>query len=97
MHWDEYRQLLLKGEIVKCRPKGNSMKPRIYSGQLITIAPDISKVTAGDIVFCRVSGNYYVHLVTAVDSKGRYQISNNSGHVNGWTKAVYGKVVSVED
>jgi hypothetical protein len=95
MMWKNHVQTLSLGKEVKCRPKGNSMKPKIYSGQLITLSPNISNISAGDIVLCRVAGNYYVHLVTAV--KGDlYQISNNHGRVNGWTKAVYGRVIRVE-
>lgn len=78
--------LLAKGETVKCRPRGNSMTPKIFSGNLCTIspynAPDV--LSKGDIVLCKVHGNYYLHLVTAVRID-MVQISNNHGRVNGWT------------
>jgi phage repressor protein C with HTH and peptisase S24 domain len=96
MMWAQLVQELKEGKQVQCRPKGNSMQPKIYSGQLITIDPNTSNLQQGDIVFCKVGGNFYVHLISAVGQDGRYQISNNSGHVNGWTKAIYGKVVRVE-
>ena len=74
------------------------MVGRIRSGQLITMAPALfSDIRVDDIVFCRVKGNFYVHLVKAIGQDGRLQIGNNHGHINGWTKAVYGKVVRVED
>jgi phage repressor protein C with HTH and peptisase S24 domain len=87
---------LLAGEIVECRPRGNSMKPRIHSGQLVTISPDISDLSKNDVVFCKVKGRYFVHLLSAIQGE-RYQISNNSGHVNGWIgkNGIFGKVISV--
>lgn len=96
MDWHEHVNTLMEGKQVKCRPKGNSMKPRISSGQLITIDPNVTAIRVGDVVSCRVGGKFYVHLVTAI-AGGRFQISNNRGHVNGWTKSVYGKVVGVEE
>ena len=72
------------------------MTPRIKSGQLLTLTPNIDHVKIGDIVFCRVKGNYYIHLVTAIDGK-RFQISNNHGRINGWTKTIFGKVIKIEE
>ena len=56
----------------------------------------------GDIVFCKVKGRYIdAHLITKkrVDGDGlKYLISNNHGRDNGWTSAVFGKVIySVDD
>lgn len=89
-------QDLKDGKTVKFRPKGGSMTGRIESGNLVTIEPS-EEIEKDDIVFCKVNGNFYVHLVSAVQGK-RYQISNNRGHVNGWiTKNnIYGKVIKVE-
>ena len=89
---------LLAGETVQCRPRGSSMTPKLNSGQLITISPDVSDLHKGDIVFCKVSGKYYVHLLTAIQGE-RYQFSNNHGHINGWigSNGLYGKVTKVED
>jgi hypothetical protein len=50
-----------------------------------------------DIVYCKVKGKFYTHLVTAKNEKRGCQISNNQGFVNGWTKQVYGKVVEIYD
>lgn len=86
-----------KGETVKFRPHGNSMIPLIYSGQLITVSPDISNLEIGDIVFCKVSGKKYVHKITKINQDGRYMISNNKGRENGWTNTIYGKVILIED
>lgn len=53
------------------------------------------KAEVGDIVYCKVKGNWYTHLVTAKSEQRGCQISNNQGYVNGWTKAVYGVVTEV--
>ncbi len=99
MSWaTHYIEKLTKGENVSFRPKGNSMQPKIKSGQLcfVDAIKDHSLLSVGDIVLCRVKGNQYLHLISAID-KNRFQISNNSGFVNGWisSNAVYGKLVSV--
>lgn len=88
---------LLAGETIQCRPRGSSMEPKIKSGQLITISPDVSNLHQGEIVFCKVKGKYYVHLLTAIQG-GRYQISNNHNHVNGWIgkNGLFGKVIKIE-
>lgn len=88
---------LQAGEEVTLNPVGNSMTPRIKSKQEITISPlDKSGFSVGDVVLARVSGRYFIHLVTAIDGH-KVQISNNHGHVNGWTNRsnVYGKVHNV--
>jgi hypothetical protein len=57
-----------------------------------------AKVEVGDIVLARVAGVVYLHLVSAVEpAKGRVQISNNRGRVNGWTSyaRVFGICTSV--
>jgi phage repressor protein C with HTH and peptisase S24 domain len=89
---------LLSGETVECRPRGSSMTPKIKSGQLITISPDLSELHKGDVVFCKVKGKYFVHLLSAIQGE-RYQISNNHNHVNGWIgkNSMFGKVVKVSD
>lgn len=88
---------LQDGETVSWRPKGNSMTPRVKSGQLVTVEPieDKSTLKKGDIVLCKVKGHKYLHLITAIKGDS-FQISNNHGHVNGWTRAIYGKLIKVE-
>ena len=89
---------VLEGETVKCRPKGNSMIGLINSGQLVTIEPitDETILSKGDIVLCKVKGHYYIHLVNAIGKDERYQIANNRGRINGWTKKVVGIVTKIE-
>ena len=89
------RERLEKGETFVTSEKGNSMTPLIKSGQKHKLAPcTLEEVEVGDIVYCKVRRSYYTHLVTAKGKLG-VQISNNHGHVNGWTKKVYGKVIEV--
>ena len=90
---------LRAGETVAFRPKGNSMRGKIESGQLCTVAPvDPADVRVGDIVLCKVNGREYLHLVVAIQGP-RFQIGNNRGRINGWIsgRAVFGKCVRVED
>ncbi|WP_436773249.1 S26 family signal peptidase [Yinghuangia sp. YIM S09857] len=88
------------GATVEFRPSGTSMVPLIRSRQLVSVAPvDPAKLEIGDIVLARVAGTTYLHLVSALDrTRGRVQISNNRGRVNGWTAAarVYGICVAVD-
>lgn len=96
MNWQLHVENLAKGEEVTFRPKGNSMKPKIESGQQVTVSPDISNIQVGDVVFCKVKGNHYVHLIIAID-EDRFLIGNNRGGINGWTRKIFGKVTKVED
>jgi hypothetical protein len=87
---------LMNGETFVTKEKGNSMVPLIKSNQEHVLEPVIiENVKPGDIVYCKVKGNWYTHLVKAVDEKKGLLIGNNKGGINGWTKAVYGKVVDV--
>lgn len=87
---------LLAGETIISKESGNSMLPLIQSKQPVKLAPATwQDVEIGDIVYCKVKGTLYTHLVTAKDSLKGCQISNNKGHINGWTKNVYGKVVEI--
>lgn len=100
MNWQFHIENLKKGEQVSFRPKGNSMLPRIESGDLVTVSPDISDIKEEDILFCKVKGKYYVHLLKAIKTEGDkkvYLIGNNKGGTNGWiTKnGIFGKVIEV--
>jgi hypothetical protein len=94
---------LRAGESISFSGAGNSMVPRIRSGDTCTYVPVLSDddVDVGDMVFCHVAGMYTTHLVTAKHAPAgaaTFQISNNHGHVNGTvTRAsVFGRVVAVE-
>lgn len=87
---------LQNGETFVTSEKGNSMTPLIKSGQEHKLAPcTLEQCKIGDIVYCKVKGRFYTHLVTAKNDAKGAQISNNHGYVNGWTKQVYGKVIEI--
>jgi hypothetical protein len=94
-----YIAKLRSGQSVSFRPRGQSMKGRIESGQLCTVIPiEPSALQVGDIVLCKVHGNEYLHLIKAIQ-EGRYQIGNNRGLINGWIgpNGIYGKCIRIED
>lgn len=96
MRYPDIIKELTEGRSVRLKPKGNSMTPMIKSGQPIVLSPvDPKDVRVGDAVLAKVNGNYYIHKVTAIGDDGRFQISNNHGHVNGWARAIFGKVTKI--
>lgn len=96
MSWATHHiEKLQAGETVQFRPRGNSMLPKIKSGQLCTVVP-ADEADPGDVVLCRVKGSEYLHLVKAREGD-RYLIGNNKGRLNGWTRAIFGKLVGVGD
>ena len=73
---------------------GQSMKPILESGSFLTFEKQ-PHYQVGDIVFCKVRGRYIdAHKITKIDSQGRYMISNNHGHDNGWSSQIFGKVIA---
>jgi hypothetical protein len=101
MGWaTHYIAKLQAGEVVQFRPRGQSMKGKINSGQLCTVEPisDCGMLQVGDIVLCKVNGSQYLHLIKAIQGN-RFQIGNNKGHINGWVgnNCVYGLCTKVED
>ena len=89
---------LQQGETVIFRPRGNSMSPKIESGQQCTVVPvDSTTLSTGDIVLCKDRGNEYLHLIKAVEG-GRFHIGNNKGRINGWigSNSIFGKLAKVE-
>jgi hypothetical protein len=85
MGWaSQYVAGLNAGETVRFRPRGDSMRGKIESGQLCTVEPvDPATLAVGDIVLCKVNG---------------FQIGNNRGRINGWISAntIFGKCVRIE-
>lgn len=98
MSWaTHYIAELQAGNIQQFRPRGNSMTGKISSGQLCTVVPVDRDPVKGDIVLCKVRGSQYLHIVSGVRGDS-FQISNNHGHINGWTprKNIYGFLIKVE-
>lgn len=95
-----YIAKLKLGETVSFRPRGHSMRGKIESGQLCTVAPveDFEDLRKGDIVLCKVNGNEYLHLIKAIQG-ARFQIGNSRGRINGWvgTNAIFGRLIKIED
>ena len=98
MGWASHHiEKLKNGETVKFRPHGNSMQPKIESGQLVTVEPLRAPPVPGDVLLCTVEGRQFLHLCSAVKGP-RFQISNNKGHVNGWCglRQIHGILTLVE-
>jgi len=86
---------LKSGETFYTNEHGNSMTPILVSGQVHRLTPaKVEDVQIGDIVYCKVRGHYYTHLVKAKGKKGCF-IGNNKGGINGWTKQIFGKVIEI--
>ena len=98
MGWvNEAVKELAAGRQVQVQPFGSSMRGRIESGQLVTLAPvDSASVRAGDVVLVQWKGNYLLHLVKEVNAD-QFLIGNNLGKTNGWVsaQAIRGLVVAV--
>jgi len=89
-------ELLQEGETIISKEPGNSMTPRIRSRQPVKIKPITwQECEVGDVVYCKVRGNLYTHLVKAKNDKRGVLIGNNHGRINGWTKQVYGKIIEI--
>lgn len=93
--------LLQEGKsIERYKEAGNSMLPIIKSNQPVKLEPvtETTELSVGDIVFCKVKGNYYTHKISGI-KENQYQISNNHGFVNGWVnrRSIFGIVVKIWD
>lgn len=99
MSWaTNYIKKLQIGDTIQFKPRGNSMKGKINSGNLVTIEPiGNQKLKKGDIVLCKVKGREYLHLIKAIRGK-QYQIGNNRGRINGWISiaAIFGICTKIE-
>lgn len=86
---------LAAGRSVQVRPFGGSMRGRIESGQLVTVAPvEPASIQVGDVVLVQWKGNYLLHLVKEINGE-QLLIGNNLGKINGWVAAagVRGKAI----
>jgi len=100
MGWvHEVLEGLNAGRTVSFRPIGNSMEPRIFPGQLCTVAPlDDKDLKVEDIVFCWVGRGHVLHMI--VDTQdNRFLIGSVKGKINGWIdrEAILGRLVAVQD
>ncbi len=99
MSWARFAiERLRKGETVRIRPRGHSMKPKVHDGDTVTVEPwRPEDLAPGDIVLVRVHGRDYLHLIRSIDGS-RFLIGNNRGHDNGWVgpAAIHGKATRIE-
>ena len=100
MGWaSEAVKALSEGRTAKVRPLGGSMRGRIESGQLVTLAPVRSdQVKIGDAVLVRWKGNYLLHLIKQINGD-QFLIGNNVGKINGWAAGadILGIVTKIEN
>lgn len=84
-------QRLEAGESFITSEPGNSMLPLYKSNEKHLVTPiRWQECNVGDVVFCKVRGACVTHKVYAIDSNKGCLIGNNKGHMNRWTKNVYG-------
>merc|ERR1712187_35515 len=85
-----WKTRLQRGEIVEFRGGGNSLMPKIRSGECCQYLP-VTKhedIKENDIVFCQIKGRYWGHRVKSITKVGgedekHYTISNMKGWENG--------------
>jgi len=76
--------------------KYEHLKSELASASLLTFV-QATNYKIGDIVFCKVKGRYNdAHKIIKTEAGKGFLIANNHGFENGWTKTVYGKVISAE-
>lgn len=91
MKGEQIRARVNAGEVVVNREPGNSMVPILRSRQPVELRKPDRPIRRGDIVYAKVRGRFYTHLVYGTQRRGGvdfYLIGNNHGHMNGWTKDV---------
>jgi len=72
------------------------MMPLLKSRQPVKLEPATwEDCNVGDIVYCKVRGSCFTHFVKGKNEKKGVLIGNNHGHINGWTKQVYGRVIEI--
>jgi SOS-response transcriptional repressor LexA len=90
---------LVHGNAIQVRPRGDSMRPRIYDGDLVTLEPcRHEELAVGDIVLARVRGWLLVLHQIIEREPDRFLIGTTVGRVDGWVAAaeVFGRVVQVQ-
>jgi SOS-response transcriptional repressor LexA len=99
MSWAKFAmEALARGETVRIKPRGHSMRGRVNDGDTVTLEPaDPDALAIGDVVLVRVKGNILLHLIKAKNGD-RFLIANNRGGVNGWVgrHCIYGIATKVE-
>ncbi len=98
MGWANFAiEKLQRGESVRIKPRGHSMRGKVEDGQEVLLRPvSEEELSVGDIVLVRLKGTVLLHLIKAV-APHRVLIGNNRGKINGWAskRAVYGLAIEV--
>ena len=88
-----WKARLQAGETVQFRGGGNSLAPRIRSGECCKYSPVLKHedIKVKDIVFCQINGRYWGHMVkkktfVGGDDMYEYTISNIRGFEHGTCK-----------
>ena len=93
-------QALARGDSVRVRPRGHSMRGLIEDGSLVTLEPcRADELAIGDVVLARVRGWLLVlHEIRGVELD-RFQIGTVAGRSDGWVTAadIFGRVVVVAE
>lgn len=83
--FDAAIRALKRGESITIRPRGDSMLPRIKSGQRVELRPPADgEPRKGQVALVRVRGRVLLHKVAQV-SGPKLLITSQRGKVNGWT------------
>lgn len=100
---DVLRSVLDAGAAVRFRADGDSMRPTIRGGEIVTAAPLVdARVVTGDVVLFRSAGRVLAHRVVAIDTMGAERIvclrgDAKTGHdAPARLSEIVGRVVGVE-
>lgn len=81
--FDHAIKQLQEGKEAVIKPRGNSMRGKIESGDIVHLAPcNPDDLSPNDIVLVKVKGHIYLHLIKAIKqekNKLKFQIGNNRG------------------
>lgn len=92
----------MNGRSITVKPRGHSMAGLITDGAVVTLEPyGDSEPLVGEIVFARVRGRRYSHLVLHLilaQEPGRYLIGNSQGRPDGWVarQEIFGRAIKRE-
>ena len=81
-----------KGKIGKLIGIGNSMTPILKSRQPVICVPleETTVLKKGDIVFCKVKGNYYLHKIHGIKGKNEQEKEKQDSEIANARKSQVG-------
>ncbi len=69
---DVLQSVLAGGGLVRFRADGDSMRPTIRGGEIVTAAPIVDgRIVAGDVLLFRSAGRVLAHRVVTIDATSR--------------------------